>query len=205
MKKTQPPKKEIIYALVFLGVFLILTLVFSPERTDYVFKGTQIDPPAEILDFTLAQSNGEEFQLAAQKGKVVLMFFGYTHCPDVCPATLTDYARVYKLLGDQAEDVTYVYITVDPERDSPELVNTYVNAFNPAFIGLSGNEEELQPVYNYYGVYREKQFVESAESYLYAHTSIIYVIDKKGKWRENFPFELSPEEMAEDILFLLKE
>ena len=205
MKKTQPPKKEIIYALVFLGVFLILVLIFSPERVDYVFKGTQIDPPAEILDFTLVQSTGEEFRLADQKGKVVLMFFGYTHCPDVCPATLTDYARVYKLLGDRADDVTYVYITVDPERDSPELVSTYVNAFNPAFIGLSGSEEELQPVYNYYGVYREKQFVESAESYLYAHTSIIYVIDKKGRWRENFPFELSPEEMAEDILFLLKE
>ncbi len=118
---------------------------------------------------------------------------------------MADYRVIFNELGEKAEQVSFVYITVDPERDIPEVIARYAKAFNPAFVGLSGEESDLQPIYAGYGVFREKQNVQTADNYLMAHTSIIYVIDKQGKWRLTFPFELGPYEMVEDIRYLLDE
>lgn len=199
------PKTAIIIAVVFFVVLAAVILVTRMGGDAYRFNGTVIDPPVDAYDFALTHAEGDVFRLSDQRGKVVLIFFGYTHCPDVCPTTLADFRAIYDELGEKADQVEFVYITVDPQRDTPEVISRYARAFNPEFIGLSGEEEELKPIYERYGVYYEIQDVQTAENYLVAHTSIIYVIDKDGNWRLTFPFEMGPYEMAEDVNALLEE
>jgi protein SCO1 len=199
------PKVAVIIAVVFVIAMVAMVLFSQSAGNEYHFQGSRIDPPIAAPDFTLTQANGEEFQLSEQRGKVVLIFFGYTFCPDVCPTTLAEYKVMHEELGEAAEQVEFVYITVDPERDTPEVIDRYARAFNPEFIGLSGEESELQPIYDRYGVFREIQEAQASGSYLVAHTSVIYVIDKEGNWRLTFPFEMGPYEMAEDVLFLVNE
>ena len=200
------PKTVAIIASVFVVVIAALIVYSQVSGGKYHFNGTHIEPAVEAYDFSLTHADGSVFRLSDYQGKVVLLFFGYTHCPDVCPTTLADYKVVYNELGDQADQVAFVYITVDPARDTPEVIAKYAHAFNPAFIGLSGSEEVLQKIYERYGVFHEIQEDEAtAENYLVAHTSVVYVIDKQGRWRLTFPFELGPYQMAEDVAYLLSE
>jgi protein SCO1/2 len=198
-------KTAIYIAGAFLVIIVGLILVSQLTGKQYRFYGTLIDPPVEAYDFSLTHADGSVFRLSDQKGKVVLLFFGYTHCPDVCPTTLADYKAMAAELGDKADQVAFVYITVDPQRDTPEIIARYARAFNPAFIGLSGTDTELDPIYERYGVFHEIQDVQTADNYLVSHTSVIYVIDKQGDWRLTFPFELGPYEMVADVEYLLSE
>ena len=198
--------KSVFAIVVVFAIGLTALVVFALYgQNNSSFNGTLIDPPIKAFDFSLPDSQGTIFRLGEQVDHVVLLFFGYTHCPDVCPTTLAEYKVIYNDLGDKADQVRFVYITVDPERDTPEIVAKYAQAFNPDFIGLSGQEKDLIPIYNSYGVFREKQDVQTADDYLMGHTSIIYLIDKHGDWRLTFPFEMGPLEMVEDVLLLLDE
>jgi protein SCO1/2 len=133
-----------------------------------------------------------------------LLYFGYTSCPDVCPATLANYRQIHEQLSDRANQVKFVMITVDPERDTPEKVARYVTAFNPAFVGLSGSMEELKSIWDAYGIFVEKEDSGSAVGYLVSHTSRIFVIDQDGNLGLTFPFGLTAEDMASDIRHLLR-
>lgn len=187
---------------VLAGLILIAVTVLAQP---YTYHGSIIDPPIPAPDFTLQQAGSPPFTLSEQKGKVVAMFFGYTTCPDVCPATLAEMRDTRALLKDRSEQVEFVFITVDPQRDTAEKMRDYVAIFDESFIGLSGTEAELEVVYDNYWVYRAIQENASAAGYLVDHTSLLYVIDPSGNLRITFPFGSAPEEVAADIRQLLKE
>jgi protein SCO1/2 len=171
----------------------------------YTFQAPVIDPPVQAADFTLTDQNGETFQLSGQQGKAVLIFFGYTHCPDVCPVTLTKFKQIRGGLGEAGDRVQFVFITVDPERDTPEVIGQHVALYDPAITGLTGSRAELEPVWKSYGVYQEQQESGSAAGYLVDHTTRIYAIDPQGNWRLTFPFEMETEAMAEDVRHLIND
>jgi protein SCO1/2 len=169
------------------------------------FAGQAITPPPPPMDFTLKAPDGSEFRLSQYRGKVVILSFGYTFCPDVCPTTLVELSQVRARLGEAAKRVQVAFITLDPRRDTPERLRLYTTAFDPSFIGLTGNDEQLAQVQRMYGVVAEKQEVSGTSAdYLIAHSAYTYVLDPAGRLRLLFPFGLSIEEMADDIVQLLR-
>ena len=168
------------------------------------FRGTVLDPPQPVQDFVLTDHNGQPFRLGDQHGNVVLLFFGYTFCPDVCPTTLGAWKRVHEALGTDAQGVRFVFITVDPDRDTPERLKQHVEIFDSGFIGLTGTPEELQPVYQAFGVYFEKDTeTDSAAGYLVSHTASAFVVDPNGMWRLKHGFGTPVEDIVHDIKQLL--
>ena len=134
-----------------------------------------------------------------------MLFFGYTSCPDVCPTTLASWKRVEKELDQDVEKVRFVFITVDPERDNPERLGMHVNAFSPDFIGLTGTEEDLGPIYKFFSVVRDRQEVpESALGYLINHTSSSFLLDPTGVWQLKETYGTESKDIAHDIQLLLK-
>jgi protein SCO1/2 len=198
-------KLGLIVAGVILGVVFSLGGAWWYFEQNYTYQGVLIDPPAQAPDFALTDQNGYVFQLSQQTGNVVLIFFGYTNCPDVCPITLSEYKQIKAALGERANNVSFVYITVDPERDTQERIREYLQNFDPAFIGLTGTEAELEPVWDSYGVYHLRQESESAAGYLIDHSARIYAIDPQGHWRLNYPFGMEPDRIAQDVAHLLKD
>lgn len=184
-------------AVVILGVF-----VFAKP---YTFQGSVIDPPASVADFALEATDGSTFRLSEQRGNVVLLFFGYTHCPDVCPTTLYDFKQIVQGLDEDAERVQFAFVTVDPERDSLDHLAAYVSAFDEQIVGLSGAQKTLDEVYANFGVFYEKKDVGSAAGYLVDHTARVYVIDAQGNLSLTFPFGMESAAMTDDIAHLLGE
>ncbi len=185
-----------------LGVALVAGFVF---RRPYAFHGTVINPPLPVTDFSLQTANGESFRLSDQEGKIVLLFFGYTSCPDVCPTTLAIFKQVHERLGDDAQMVRFVMITADPDRDTPEKVAAYVAQFNSEFIGLSGSLADLGTIWKELGVFVEKQDSGSAAGYLVSHTASVYVIDQNGDLLMTLPYGTSAIDMANDLTQHLKQ
>ena len=171
----------------------------------YTFQGSLIDPPIEAADFELTDQNGQTFRLSEHQGKVVLIFYGYTNCPDVCPLTLSDFKLIKADLGEQADQVNFVFITVDPERDSQERLKAYLANFDPVFSGLTGSRSELESVWKAYGVYQAKQETGSAAGYLVDHTARTYAIDKQGNLRLTYPFEMERQAILDDVRHLVQE
>lgn len=185
-----------------LGVALILT-GWQYIQLPYTFRGSLIDPPVQAADFELSDQHGQPFRLSDQDGQVVLLFFGYTHCPDVCPLTLSDFKLIKSDLGDQADRVRFVFVTVDPERDTREVIGQYMQNFDPDFIGLTADRATLEQVWKDYGVYQAKQDVGSAAGYLVDHTARTYLVDQQGNWRLTYPFEMEYGDISKDIRYLL--
>ena len=188
--------------LVLIGV-VIAVVTFLPR--DNSFRGTVYEPalPAPEIDLTL--ENGSSFRLSEMRGNVVLLYFGYTFCPDVCPTTLSELNRVVKELGADAEHVKVVMVTVDPERDTQEVLDKYVTIFNPSFVGLGGTKDVLEKVWNDYGVYREEEELpNSASSYLVNHTARVYLIDRDGNMRLSYSFGTPPEDIVHDLKILFE-
>lgn len=200
-------KPKTLLIISWLLLFGIVALFFSVQyyQSRQSFQGSLIEPSPQAVDFELERVDGGSFRMSAQKGRVVLIFFGYTNCPDFCPTTMAEYKKIHADLGEQGEQVDFVFITIDPERDSPEQIESYVSTFHSSFIGLSGTIEELQPVWDGYWVFRQKQEVESEAGYLMAHTTRIYVVDKLGNLRLTFPFGLTASSMTSDVERLLAE
>ncbi len=154
--------------------------------------GTLLDPPKEVGDFTLTDQDGQPFRLSDLRGKVALLFFGYTHCPDICPTTLAEFKRVKALLGDDAARVAFVFVSVDGERDTPERLTAYVRAFDPQFIGLTGDDAALRPIARDFGVFYQRVNYESDANYLVDHTASTFVVDQDGRLRLVFPYGTDP-------------
>jgi len=179
------------------GVFL-----FSKPAS---FRGTTYAEPYPVApEFELTRSDGTRFRLSETRGRVAALFFGYTSCPDVCPTTMAELNQALEKLGSQADQVQVLFVTVDPQRDTPERVQEYVNHFNPNFIGLSGSEAELARVWNGYGVFREVAEGTSAAGYLVDHTARVTLIDQQGNLRVSFPFDTPVEDIVHDLKLLLK-
>jgi len=200
IKKNQYYLLFIMTAVIALGV--LVEVVF---KRPYSFHGTVINPPLPVTDFTLQTANNEVFRLSDQKEKIVLLFFGYTSCPDVCPVTLATFKQVYDNLGENSQKVRFVMITADPDRDTPDKVAEYVTRFNSEFIGLSGDMKVLDSIWKELGVFVEKQDSGSAAGYLVSHTSSVYVLDPNGSLLMTFPYGTTEIDMANDLSQLLKQ
>jgi len=191
-------------SFLLLGTLAVAVFIFAnPE----VPRGTTYGepyPPAK--EFTLIRADGSVFSLSDYRGKLVLLFFGYTSCPDFCPTTLAELNRALETLqpGD-ADEIQIVLITVDPARDTPERIQDYVENFNTDFIGLSGTEEELAPIWNGYGIFRAIPGTASAGGYLVDHTARVTLIDRQGNLRLSFPSDMPVEDIVHDLKLMLRE
>jgi protein SCO1 len=173
--------------------------LFAPTATPAP-KGVALDPPRQMPDFTLINGDSQRMKLSDLRGKALMIYFGYTHCPDVCPLSLADFSKVKKELGDLGNQVNFAMISVDGSRDTPELMGAYVRAFDQSFIGLTGSESEVRQIGINYGVHFEKQKpTGTAAAYLVAHTSYSYFLDAEGKWQMVFPYKTPPTSIAADI------
>jgi protein SCO1 len=195
--------------LVGLGSFLLLLVVgvvvfiFAPPAS---FRGTTFATPYPVAsEIDLARSDGSRFRLSEMRGEVVLLFFGYTSCLDVCPATMAELRQALSELKEQdAERVRVVFVTVDPDRDTPERVQEYVNQFNPAFIGLSGTETELEKTWADYGIYREIVKEQSVAGYDVNHIARVSLIDQQGNLRVFYSSDTPVEDIVHDLKLVLK-
>ena len=187
------------------ALLLVLLLIIAGCGSDHELSGTLYDPviPAPELEGT--NWDGAPFRLSDLQGRVALIFFGYTSCPDICPLALSEMKTISTRLGDQAGELAVVFVSVDPERDSPERIGAYMQAFNEQFFGVHIPLEQLAAVKQDFGVYAEKRVVEgSAAGYLVDHTGWTYVVDKAGKLREVFATDVPVEARLQDVIWLMK-
>ncbi len=157
-------------------------------------------------DFTLTDQNGTPFQLSSLRGNAVLVFFGYTSCPDVCPTTLSKIASVYRQLGPDAARVRTVYISVDTRRDTPAVLKEYLNNFSSLHaIGLTGSVPQIDKVAAQYGAsYEISPAAGPHTDYTVAHTTYVYGLDPKGRTRLLFPYDATVAQMSEGIREILR-
>ncbi len=157
-------------------------------------------------DFTLTAHSGRLASLSSFKGKVVALIFGYTHCPDVCPTHLLTHAQaIARLTPEQAGQVQVLFVSVDPERDTPELLARYVPAFHPSFIGLTGSRENVQAVMKQYGATAYAQPPNANGFYTVDHSSGTFLLNRQGRAAVLEPFGQSAEHLAQDIQTLLNQ
>ncbi len=186
-------------AIVITTIFLSL-LFAKPES----FRGTAYNEPYPLApEFELIHSSGEPFRLSDQRGRIILLFFGYTFCPDVCPATLAELNAALSKIPDEAGSVQVVFISVDPDRDTPQLVQEYVERFNPSFIGLSGPIEDLGKIWQDYDIFREVVESDSGLSTV-NHTARVLLIDADGNMRLSYAFGTPVEDIVSDLKLLLE-
>ena len=154
-------------------------------------------------EFTLTDHHGIPISLSDFRGKVVLLNFGYTHCPDICPTTMFTLKRVIKALPEDADKVQVLFITLDPERDNPDRLKTYMEFFNPGFIALSGTTQQITNVADKYGMRFEKEGFDEEGNYSIAHTALVYLLDQAGRIRVFFKANAPANRIAEDVKKLL--
>lgn len=199
-------KRNILFVV---GALVLTAVVFTALEIwdkQQAFRGSEIDPPMTAAPIRLQHVDGSQFDLAQQRGRVVVVYFGYTNCPDYCPGTLAKLQVVFDRLGEQAANVDVVLVTADPERDTAEVVDEYARHFNPTFIGLSGSEETLSPIWRDYFVGQQiVPMPQSALGYTVNHSTRAYVIDKDGNLRLTFPFEMQAKDIEHDLRLLLAE
>lgn len=149
--------------------------------------------------FTLVNQNGETVTEETYSGKYMLIYFGFTFCPDVCPTELGIMTAALDRLGDKAEKVQPIFITIDPERDTPEVMARYVKLFNPRLVGLTGTPEQIDKVAKAYHVFYRKAEDENSTEYTMDHSSIIFLMGPDGEYLKLFPPQTSPDKMADTI------
>ncbi|NJK79077.1 MAG: SCO family protein [Chloroflexaceae bacterium] len=168
-------------------------------------EGTPIDPPRAVKDFTLTNQAGEPMSLSDLRGKPVLIYFGYTFCPDICPTTLADMARVQQNLGDRGDDVAYVMVSVDGERDTPEVLNKYMANFGEGFIGLTGPDAEIRKITPDYGVYFQKNEVGgTSAAYLVDHSAAMYLLNAEGELAMIYGYGIPADVVTADVQAMLE-
>lgn len=189
----------------FLLVLFVGLLVACghPDQAPAGLYGTDVSAADFSGDFDLLDHHGVERQLKDYRGKIVVLFFGYTHCPDVCPTAMMDMARMMKALGSDASQVQVLFVTLDPERDTREVLAKYVPSFDSRFVGLYGDATKTAEIAKQYKVFFEKKDVAGKSGYTIDHSAGAYVFDKGGKLRIYFRNGQKPNEMASDLKQLL--
>jgi protein SCO1/2 len=197
--------RRFVLAAVLLGGLVIMSagilLALAHRDTPRGAAGTLL-ASAIGGSFRLVDQNGKTVTDADLKGKWSLVYFGYTHCPDACPTALNDIAIALDQLGPKREAVRSVFITVDPERDTPEVLKDYVTSFDAQILALSGSPEEIARAAKAYRVYYAKH-PEPGGDYSMDHSSVIYVMDPEGRFTASFTHQSTPEEIAERLKKLL--
>jgi protein SCO1/2 len=195
-----------IAAMRSVGLGLVLTVAAAacaPEA--YVQRGTIREPATAVPDLALADTAGHPFTFAALRGRTAVVYFGFTSCPDLCPTTLAQFMQVKKRLGQDAASVAFVFVTLDPERDTPPTIARYLALFDESFIGLTGTAEQLAAAREAFGVTSARRDVPgSALGYTIDHSSLTYVIDQEGRWVEQFEHGTPVEDIVGDLRALIR-
>ena len=192
----------------FLTLFLLFAAC-SPDKTadksNDSFKATDITGAEFAKALSLTDHTGKQRSLSDFKGKVVALFFGYTHCPDVCPTTLFDLKNAMQLLGDQSNQVQVLFVTVDPQRDTQAVLAQFVPSFDARFIGLRGSLQQTAETLGNFKVFYSKTDGKTKDDYTVDHSAGIYVFDKAGKVRLYMNYGVKAPDMASDFKRLLAE
>jgi protein SCO1/2 len=219
----QQRKVMFVMARLLLVILLAGVLFYwlQPDNTATTSAADNSLPIIETMggDFIMPSTLGRDIDLAELRGKVLIVNFGYTSCPDICPAALSRISRVMdelsnqgstlqqpsvQSLKDQLSKVQPLFVTLDPERDSLEKLTSYLHYFNPTFIGLRGSDEQTALAANLYKVFYEKEQMDSVMGYSIAHTDYIYLLDQQGQLRGSYGHETSPTKIAQDVQSLLE-
>lgn len=190
-------------AVALLAALLLSTTGCSDAPEAPRFKLTDVTGASFGKSLELTDHNGQRRSLADFRGKVVALFFGFTHCPDVCPTTLVEMAGVMKELGDDAAKLQVLFVTVDPERDTPEVLKRYVPAFHPSFLGLAGSAEETAAAAKEFKIFYQKQKL-SGGGYTMDHSAGTYLLDREGRLRLFAQYGAGAPALLHDIRLLLK-
>ncbi len=184
-----------------VGLICLLSIACSRNPDDAGLYGTDISAAAIKPVFNLTDHEGKPQKLENFAGKVVVINFGYTHCPDVCPTTLLDLANALKLMGASAKDVQVLFVTVDPARDTQGVLAQYVPSFDPTFIGLRGDSQQLDAAVKSFKAYYAK--ADDKKNYTVDHSAGSYVLDKHGNVRIYIQFGEKSAHIAHDLQSLL--
>ena len=194
-----------------LGVLVLIIASAAVGATSltssdaHEWNGMAYQPPRELEGITLTDTNGEELSLRDLQGKPVLLYFGYTYCPDFCPATLTDFQRVKQDLGEDGDDVAYVMVTVDPARDTTERMKEYLEFFDPAFIGLTGSADEVTTAKQAFGITSiDQEATPEADGFYFVdHSTQTYLLNQDGDLILEYPWGTQADAITEDVAHLL--
>jgi len=187
----------------FAALFMLLALVACGDKR-LKFENTDLTGLDYGKGFSLNDHTGKPVTLDTYKGKVVVLFFGFTHCPDVCPTTMAEMSAVMKELGPDADKVQVLFATLDPERDTRELLSQYVPGFDPRFVGLYGTPEQIAATTKEFKVFYQKVPGKTPDSYTIDHTAGSYVFDKSGKLRLFLRHGGGPAPIVHDLKLLLE-
>ena len=174
----------------------------SPDKPQ--FRSIDITGADYARDFKLADHNGQQRTLADFRGKVVVIFFGFAQCPDVCPTAMAELAEIKRLLGADGGKVQGLFVTLDPERDTPEVLKAYMGNFDPAFLALRPTPQELPDLAKHFKIFYKKNEGKTAGSYTLDHTAASYVFDLQGRVRLYTRHGMGPAALAEDLKILVK-
>jgi protein SCO1/2 len=186
----------------FSFLLAVLLAACSPDAPK--FRSTDITGADFGRELALTGHDGKPRTLADFRGRATVLFFGYTHCPDICPTTLVDIAGAMKALGKDAERVQVLMVTVDPERDTPGVLSTYVPAFDPGFLGLYGDAAATQRAAKEFRIFYEKRAGSTPSAYTVDHSGQVYVIDPLGRLRLMVRQDRIAQDLAEDLGTLLR-
>jgi protein SCO1 len=188
-----------------LGYVFVLAVASACAPEPYTMRGTVREPSTAVPDLALSDSGGRAFTFARLRGRVAVVYFGFTSCPDLCPTTLAEFMQVKTRLGPDAASVDFVFVTLDPDRDTPTTIARYLALFDPSFIGLTGTPDQLAAARAAFGVSATRRELSgSAMAYTIDHSSLSYVIDRNGRWREQFEHGTPVADMVGDLRALLR-
>lgn len=188
-----------LWKILLTGLFL-LSIVGCGATTPKYQIIRPIDNPKAAPDFTLIDQRGQPFHLRDQQGKVVVLFFGFTSCPDVCPTALGVMMAAKRAMGDVAQNMVVAFVTVDPERDTPKQLGRYMDIFDSSFYGLSGDPETLATIRKEYGVYASRvELPDSALGYTMDHTAGLFIVDQQQRWFAMAEHNGDPALLAQDL------
>jgi protein SCO1 len=197
--------------LISISLLILLGCASSPpeqsSELSYAeeLRGAVFDPPRTLADFSLMATTGEMFTLSDYRGQIILLYFGYRTCPDFCPMTFTELRQIYRELGEPADQVKVVFVTVDPERDDLATLTTYTQGFHEHFIGLRGEGESLDHVIEQFGVVAERQQLgDSPLSYLIDHTASLFLIGPDGRLQVQYLYGTNFRDILHDVRLILQ-
>ena len=190
-------RKTFLIGITAIVVFVATLAARMFIASNQSFRSAVVPQAIPAPEISMTDQNGNPFQMSAQQGKVVLLYFGFVNCPEECPLTMAHLKLVFSMLGDSSQDVQVVMISTDPVRDTPQALKEFLRKFNPSFLGISGTEDELAKIWKDYGV----QVLDGGET----HSSYTYVIDRHGQQRLNFTPDTSSDDIAHDLKILLAE
>ena len=189
-------RKTLTVSFTILAILIVTIAAYFLFNKAQALSGSVITPPLAAAEINLTDHYGGPFTMSSQRGKVVLLYFGYTNCPDECPLTMAHLKLALESLGDRAGNVQVLMVSTDPVRDTEATLKKFMESFEPTFLGLTGSPEQLQKAWHDYGV----TVLDGGET----HSNFLYVIDPAGDIRETFQSDSDPDKIASDVSLLLK-